>query len=166
MPVIRISDATWKRLTKLAAPLEDSAEDAVRKALDLAEAHLGSSPSTGGGTPVAGTTTKPGDTPWRAPEGSIAPERAYRRPILEALERLGGRGEVGAVLEIVEERMKPVLTKNDYEALSTGGIRWRNRACWVRNHLRRQGLVKSDSPRGIWELTAQGRHELERSSAS
>lgn len=37
MPVIRISDSTWDRLKRWAEPLEDSADDAIRRVLDAAE---------------------------------------------------------------------------------------------------------------------------------
>lgn len=40
MPVVRIRDATWDRLKKWAEPLEDSADDAIRRVLDVAEHHL------------------------------------------------------------------------------------------------------------------------------
>jgi len=32
-------------------------------------------------------------------------------------------------------------------------VHWRNRAQWYRNTLLREGLLKSDSPRGIWEIS-------------
>ena len=38
-PVIRISDGNWSRLKMWAEPLEDSADDALGKALDAAESH-------------------------------------------------------------------------------------------------------------------------------
>ena len=38
MPVMRISEDTWKRLQSWAIPLEDSPDDALRRVLDAAEA--------------------------------------------------------------------------------------------------------------------------------
>jgi restriction system protein len=35
-------------------------------------------------------------------------------------------------------------------------IRWKNRVMWRRYVLVKQGLLKADSPRGIWELTKEG----------
>jgi hypothetical protein len=53
--------------------------------------------------------------------------------------------------------IKPLLTKVDYQKVPSGGdIRWRNTACFVRSHLVKRGLLKSDSPHGIWEITEQG----------
>jgi len=39
MPVVRISDKTWNRLKAYAVPLEDTADAAIRRALDAAEMH-------------------------------------------------------------------------------------------------------------------------------
>lgn len=38
-PVLRVSDGTFTRLKAFAEPLEDTADDALRKVLDLAEKH-------------------------------------------------------------------------------------------------------------------------------
>ena len=39
MPVVRISDATWERLKSWATPLEDTPDDALKKALYMADEH-------------------------------------------------------------------------------------------------------------------------------
>lgn len=49
MPVIRISEETMERLKAWAKPLEDTAESAFAKVLDVAERHRDTS-----GTPAAG----------------------------------------------------------------------------------------------------------------
>jgi len=38
--------------------------------------------------------------------------------------------------------------------------RWRNAACWARSAMVNEGLLKSDSPRGVWEISAEGRKRL------
>ena len=154
MPVIRITDATWDRLKRWAIPLEDSPEDALRKALDAAEEHLKCRHATGVGQhPVRPTTLK-----WsKLQRGVKTPQQAYRRPILEALCELGGGASVGDVLQLVEKKMKPVLNEVDYQKLPSGvGIRWRNTAMWERLSLAKEGLLKSGSPNGIWELSEKG----------
>ena len=45
-PVIRISDETWERLKSFARPLEDSADDVVRRALDALVARTDRNSST------------------------------------------------------------------------------------------------------------------------
>lgn len=97
----------------------------------------------------------------RLQRGLRTPEDAFRLPILETLEELGGRGTVAEVLERVEAKMKSNLNRCDYEPLpSSGVIRWRNTAQWCRNTLVKEGLMKSDSPRGIWEISEKGREFL------
>ncbi|GMV97355.1 MAG: hypothetical protein HRF43_01250 [Phycisphaerae bacterium] len=95
-------------------------------------------------------------------KGVRTPESAYYRPILQALEQMGGRGRVADVLERVGQIMKPVLKKVDYDPLASSpdNPRWRNAAQWARNNMIRDGLLKSDSPRGTWEITDRGRTML------
>jgi len=40
--------------------------------------------------------------------------------------------------------------------LKSGKIHWRNTAQWCKNTLMQEGLLKSDSPKGIWEITEKG----------
>ena len=43
--------------------------------------------------------------------------------------------------------------------LASDGVtpRWRNTAQWARNSLREQGLIRPDSPRGVWVVSDAGR---------
>ena len=102
----------------------------------------------------------------RLPRGLRTPEDAFRRPILEALLELGGKAPTGKVLDLVGEKMKAVLTKYDLEPLPSDpkSIRWRNTAQWCRNTLVREGLMKSDSPHGMWEISDLGRKVLQNES--
>lgn len=53
--------------------------------------------------------------------------------------------------------MKDILTSWDYEYLPSGkDIRWRNKTQWARLYLVRKGLLKKNSPHGIWELSEEG----------
>jgi hypothetical protein len=68
---------------------------------------------------------------------------------------------MSAVLEKVEQSMKEVLKPVDYEPLASGSdIRWRNTAQFARNTMVEKGLLKSNSSRGIWEITEAGRKSL------
>ncbi len=98
----------------------------------------------------------------RLPRGLRTPEDVFRRPILEALVELGGKASIGEVLDRVERKMKGKLTQYDLEPLPSDprSIRWRNTAQWCRNTLVREGLMKQDSPHGIWEISDQGRRTL------
>lgn len=95
-------------------------------------------------------------------KGVRTPESAYYQPILQVLEKMGGSGKVAEVLERVGKLMKPVLKKVDFDPLASGpdNPRWRNAAQWARNSMIRDGLLKADSPRGVWEVADKGRAML------
>lgn len=98
---------------------------------------------------------------------NITPTRKYRVPILEALDEMHGRGKVKDVLEKVEAKMKDKLTENDYKKIPSGTIlRWRNHAMWERMNMKLDGLLKEESPRGIWEITDKGQNYLKNMSKS
>jgi len=93
---------------------------------------------------------------------SITPMETYYLPLLETLYELGGRGKTREVIERVGEKMRDILTPYDYEYLPSGGsIRWENRVQWARLKLVHKGLLKRDSPKGIWELSEKGYKYME-----
>ncbi len=92
----------------------------------------------------------------------FTPTKAYWCPLLQTLVELGGRGRREKVTAIVGEKMKGILTRADYGRLPTSNyIRWENRVAWQASNMRRDGLMKDDSPRGIWEITDAGRKWLD-----
>ena len=167
MPVIRITDVTWDRLKRWAIPLEDSPEDAVRKVLDAAEEHLKCPQSKLHRIEVV-KKTKVDNLSKRIARGVKVNQKEYRRPILETINTLGGSAPVGTVLKSVEEKMKSRLTEIDYEKIPSGGsVRWVNTAEWARFELVKRGLLEpsSNSPWGVWILTAKGREELKKTES-
>lgn len=98
----------------------------------------------------------------RLRRGLRTPEEAYYRPILRVLERRGGSGQVAEVLDEVREEMKSILRDVDFEPLASdsNNPRWRNAAQWARNSMVNEGLLKSGSPRGVWEIAEKGREYL------
>ena len=97
----------------------------------------------------------------RLPRGEKTPQSAYEKPILQALVQLGGSGTSDSVLSLVEEQMNALFRPFDLEPISSGrALRWRNTARWARNKLKEEGLIKADSPRGIWEISDKGREYL------
>ena len=58
--------------------------------------------------------------------------------------------------------MKPVLKDVDFAPLASNpeNPRWRNAAQWARNSMVNEGLLKNDSPHGIWEISDKGRAML------
>jgi len=99
----------------------------------------------------------------RLEKGRRTKEACYYAPILQALSEMGGRGQIGDVLDRVYDIMKNSLKPVDEEPLASdpNTPRWRNAAQWARWGLVEQGLLKSDSPRGIWEISEAGLKWLE-----
>lgn len=82
---------------------------------------------------------------------------AYELPILRALADSGGAGCRREVQEAVAEELAASLSALDHERLPCGTEeRWEARLDKAREKLRRAGCLKSDSPRGVWELDRLG----------
>jgi len=98
----------------------------------------------------------------RLQRGVRTREEAYNEPILQVLTAMDGSGKVADVLDRVGKLMKPVLKDVDYEPLASDPNipRWRNAAQWARNSMVKEGLLKNNSPRGIWEISEQGKDWL------
>lgn len=102
----------------------------------------------------------------QAQRGARTPQTAYVIPILKALAELGGRGRTADVLTRVGHMMEQRFTSLDLAPLpsNTQVLRWWNTAQWARNEMVNNGLLRNDSPRGIWEITEKGRRYLEQHS--
>jgi hypothetical protein len=100
----------------------------------------------------------------RLRRGLRTPEDAYYRPILQVLVELGGRAPMARILDRVGQVMQGVLREVDFQPLASDPElpRWRNSAQWARNSMVQEGLLKNDSPRGIWEISDTGRESLRR----
>lgn len=89
------------------------------------------------------------------------PREALRLPLLETLFELGGRAALKDVCRILEAKIASRLSEADRLPVSSGHPHWWNAACWERYRLVREGLFRSGSARGIWELTERGRRFVE-----
>jgi len=98
----------------------------------------------------------------RLPKGVRTPEREFELPILQSLAALGGKARMADVLEKVGKTLRPLLKEADYQTLPSDpdSVRWRNTAQWTRLTLVKQGDMNPDSPRGVWEITPQGRQRV------
>lgn len=97
----------------------------------------------------------------RLPSGVRTPESDFFQPILQTLVEMGGRGETRAVLDGVGSKMSSVLRPIDQEQLGSGtAVRWRNTAQFACVSLMKQGLLNPHSPHGVWEITDQGRAQV------
>jgi len=105
----RISDETFIRLQAAARPLEDTADDVVRLALDALEKMRGA------GRPVDAPKIK---KPRR--RGNKTPLRDFRLPLTKVRLELGGSAEVHDIRKKMLPAVKDRLTKDDHEPVSTG----------------------------------------------
>jgi len=55
-----------------------------------------------------------------------------------------------------------LLVKADFDIVTTGETKAENTIAWGRNRLKESGLIKADSLRGVWELTAEGIEKVKR----
>jgi hypothetical protein len=98
----------------------------------------------------------------RLQRGVRTREELYVQPILKALVERGGSARMNDVIGRVGQLMKGVLKDVDRDPLASDPDmpRWRNAAQWARWAMVKDGLLKPDSPRGIWEVTDEGRRTL------
>lgn len=78
------------------------------------------------------------------------PLSSFRQPIIEVLQRFGGRARAKDVLLGIEKLMS--LGPADLKKLKTGHVVWRKRASWAAHQLKIEGELKPDSQWGWWEL--------------
>lgn len=104
----------------------------------------------------------------RIPRGKKTPESAYHEPILKALVDLGGNGTTSEVLDHVYDQMKNDLNEYDKQPVPSvpSQQRWRHTAQLVRTKLIKEGLIKGNSSRGIWELTASGKKSVSKKTST
>ena len=79
-------------------------------------------------------------------------KEVLRKEIIKALNTLGGSGGVQQILVEMEKQLNGKLLPRDMETVSIDLV-WKNNACWERNRMVNEGILKNDSPRGIWELS-------------
>jgi Mrr N-terminal domain len=173
-PTIQIDDDVLALLKRNAEPFIDTPNSVLRRLLGLPASVNGSSPGLADSPPTdesaqSGTRRKrrrprraragTGEA-RRAQTGTILPHEGYELPILAIVDEHGGRAPTREVLEELGKRLEKDLMPADYEKLASGDIRWRNRAQFVRLRLIERGDMAKGSPRGLWEITDQGRDRL------
>lgn len=80
-------------------------------------------------------------------------QKIYRDYIIHALRKLGGRARVSDVLKEMEGKLSSKLLPGDLEVIPGGRmIVWKYFAQWERSRMRKEGIIKRNSPQGIWEL--------------
>jgi hypothetical protein len=142
---IHVSDATYRELLARVESFEDTPEDIIVRLL---------------GIPAGAAASREIASGKRATPGSILPEKAYWHPILAIIDEAGGSMAATDVIEAVWDRLHTQMTPRDLERQRLGEMRWRNRVRFARLRLKDRGLLSDSSPRGIWEITEEGRSYL------
>jgi hypothetical protein len=174
-----IDDDIFAALQARAQPLVDDVNSVLRRLLGLEEAGRQPAvpPSDGienGAQPDAngqpkrkkaseiGTrrTAAKRSKKSRAGRGTTLPDTEFEIPVLQALDECGGRAPAAEVTNRVGEILDERLGDVDRDRLAGGDVRWRNRVQFARLRLVQAGDLASDSPRGTWEITDQGRTRL------
>ncbi len=80
-------------------------------------------------------------------------KNVLRKNIIRALRTLGGRARVADVIEEMGRQLEGKLMPGDLEwRESANEYAWQNNAKWERYRMTQDGTLRSDSPRGYWEL--------------
>jgi hypothetical protein len=154
---IEVDDEVMAKVQAKARPFVDSPNDALRQLLGLGSASEASC------APLP--SAQPPRHPARAQTGELLPIAAYLLPVLRAVSQAGGSAWRAEVKDAVEAALADRLTALDRTPLQHGEIRWENRIGFARLRLIERGHLRSDSPRGLWQLTDAGIEELGRLEA-
>jgi len=112
--------------------------------------------------PPGAEDDEPAERRTKLKRGLRTPETAFYAPILQALDELGGTARTVDVVKRVGKFMADVLSPDDRKPLpSTGVPRWENTTQFARYSMVRGGLLKPDSPRGTWAISAKGMEHLQ-----
>jgi len=91
----------------------------------------------------------------RAPQTG---SKVLRKLIIEALRSLGGSAPKKEVHKFIERSMEGQFYPRDLEWRdSTRNYIWQNNTDWERFRMTQDGILKKNSPIGIWELTEEYR---------
>ena len=142
MPTIRLDEDVFEGLQKLAQPFVDSPSMVIRRLLE-----------------ERGVLRAPPKARKAAPD-ALTPQATYEKYLLLVLLReFDGSGHKRDVTHAIVKRMMKdgYINAADQELVSTGETKAENTITWARNALKSRGHISRASPRGIWELTAEGK---------
>lgn len=81
------------------------------------------------------------------------PQKVLREHIIQALKHIGGRARVPDVIQQMKQQLEGTLLPGDMAWRdATNEAAWENNAKWERFQMVQDGLLRRDSPRGVWEL--------------
>ncbi len=91
------------------------------------------------------------DSPVR--QGRLTPRNTLIRAIVQVMEQMGNSGSNKEIHQNLELVLADVLTPEDYDLDSSGRITWYHQVDWARMYMVKIGMMRNDSPRGVWELS-------------
>jgi hypothetical protein len=158
MSWIEVDEEVLGTIKKGAEPFFDSPNDALRRVFGLevgARPSCMQQPSADRPRAAAVRPARP-----RARAGELLPIDDYELPLLRALSQLGGSAPKARVADAIEELLGHRLKLRDREPLGSGESRWESRLAFARLQAIERGHLKTDSPRGVWELSEAGIERL------
>ena len=152
---VPIPDVLRAEKTRLAAAM--SVHDASTKALEQLADSLGgalreirASLQRRKPQPVPSTGTAERVNPERLPQSVL------RNSIVQALQTLGGSAQKSRVLELMEAALQGKFSPADLVWLdSKNSYSWQSTAKYARDELVKEGIIRSDSSKGTWELSVE-----------
>ena len=154
---IEVDDEVMAKVQAEAEPFVDSPNDVLRGLFGLGPANEADcAPLPSAEPPVRAA---------RAKAGGLLPMAEFKLSLLRALSQLGGSASRAQVKDAVAGMLDGRLTPLDFQPLRNGEPRWSNRLGFARLRAVERGHLRSDSRRGMWELTDAGIEELRRLEA-
>jgi len=145
MPTIRIDQQVFEGLQQLAKPFVDSPSMVIRRLLEER-----------GVLRAAAKAVKS----VRLAPNALTPQAIYEDYLLHILAKeFNGQGHKRDVTHAIVKRMMKdgFIGAADQELVSTGETKAENTITWARNALKQRGYINRAAPRGMWELTAEGK---------
>ena len=145
MPTIRIDQDVFEGLQQLAKPFVDSPSNVIRRLLEER-----------GVLRAAARAPKS----LRTAPDALTPQAIYEDYLLHILAKeFDGQGHKRDVTHAIVKRMMKDghIGAADQELVSTGETKAENTITWARNALKQRGYISRAAPRGIWELTPEGK---------
>ena len=149
---VTVPDALRAEKTRLVADLETQTQslqtlsyladelDAIIKDLNARLRHVSDTPNTK-------------KKRIRRSRTQQTPRSVLRGYIIKTLRTLGGRAKVGEVLDEMSRQLEGKLLPGDLEwRESSNRYVWQHNTQWERYRMTQDGILRSDSPRGYWEL--------------
>lgn len=149
---VPVPDSLRGEKTRLAAELgiQAQARQALHHLAEELDAIIKDLNTRLGRSNVPQAANKPRKKRSRSPKTN---KDVLRKYIVKALRTSDGRAKVADVIEEMGRQLEGKLLPGDMEwRESTGEYAWQNNAKWERYRMTQDGTLRSDSPRGYWEL--------------